>query len=150
MNLKISNSLVLGLACVLLTSCSTTHTTDRLEGVGAEAAFFFPMTELEADKVMADAMSYQFPDGNISRIDLPFKGYTVTRRFMLDSQTFAVRRIPSSGSGLNGELVSGFYFEVIDEGTMPVSGATRASSLFQKVIELSNQISKPIVRRRLQ
>jgi hypothetical protein len=104
----------------------------------------YPMTAEQADKVLIDAMKYQFPDASIVRVELPYKGYFVTQRFLLDSQDFTSRMIPAKGLDQHGKTVDGFYFEVIDAGTMPISGSIRASSLFDKIMEIANSNSRPL------
>ncbi|MCY1303916.1 hypothetical protein D9M70_536450 [compost metagenome] len=77
------------------------------------------------------------------RIDAPQKGYFVNRRFLLDSQDFTATMIPAKGHR-NGGVVEGYSFEVVDEGTMLISGPVRGSSLFNKVREKAGRLASPI------
>ncbi|WMJ09647.1 hypothetical protein [Nitrosomonas sp. sh817] len=130
---------------ISMVGCAASRSTAQHASADVSTQYMYPMTAEQADKVITEAMNYQFPDAPILRVELPYKGYFVTRRFLLDSQDFTARMILAKGIDQNGKTVSGFYFEVLDAGTMPISGSIRASSLFDKIIEIANNISKPIL-----
>lgn len=104
----------------------------------------YPVSAEIADRILIQAMLYQFPGASIVRVELPYKGYFVTRRFALDSHDFTARMLPAKGVDEAGKVVDGYVFEVIDEGTMLISGSVRASSLFSKIIENANAEAKPL------
>ena len=131
--------------CVLLTvGCSTTRSTAHGSDTSIPGQKMYPLSPEKADRVLIQAMTYQFPTSPIVRVELPHKGYFVTSRFALDSHDFTARMISSKGIDEAGKTVDGYYFEVIDSGTMPISGSVRASSLFNKIIETANGEAKPI------
>ncbi|MBS0588545.1 MAG: hypothetical protein JSS37_11480 [Proteobacteria bacterium] len=136
---------ILATTVISTVGCATSRSTAQYASADVSTQYIYPMTEEQADKVLTEAMKYQFPDAPIVRVELPYKGYFVTRRFLLDSQDFTARMIPAKGIDQSGKTVNGFYFEVLDAGTMPISGSVRASSLFDRVIEIANNISKPIL-----
>lgn len=136
---------ILATTVISIVGCATSRSTAQYASADVSTQYIYPMTEEQADKVLTEAMKYQFPDAPIVRVELPYKGYFVTRRFLLDSQDFTARMIPAKGIDQSGKTVNGFYFEVLDAGTMPISGSVRASSLFDRVIEIANNISKPIL-----
>ena len=124
--------------------CATTRSTAHQASADASTHYMYPMTAEQADKVLIEAMKYQFPDAPIVRVELPYRGYFVTQRFLLDSHDFTSRMIPVKGSEQNGKTVDGFYFEVLDAGTMLISGSVRASSLFDKIIAIADNVAKPL------
>lgn len=136
---------ILATTVISTVGCATSRSTAQYASADVSTQYIYPITEEQADKVLTEAMKYQFPDAPIVRVELPYKGYFVTRRFLLDSQDFTARMIPAKGIDQSGKAVNGFYFEVLDAGTMPISGSVRASSLFDRVIEIANNISKPIL-----
>lgn len=136
---------ILATTVISTVGCATSRSTAQYASADVSTQYIYPITEEQADKVLTEAMKYQFPDAPIVRVELPYKGYFVTRRFLLDSQDFTARMIPAKGIDQSGKTVNGFYFEVLDAGTMPISGSVRASSLFDRVIEIANNISKPIL-----
>ncbi|MGZ0018711.1 hypothetical protein [Nitrosomonas sp. wSCUT-2] len=138
-------AIILAATAISTVGCATSRSTAQYASADVSTQYMYPMTAEQADKILTEAMKYQFSDASIVRVELPYKGYFVTRRFLLDSQDFTARMIPAKGIDQNGKTVSGFYFEVLDAGTMPISGSVRASSLFDKIIEIANSISKPIL-----
>lgn len=136
---------ILVIAAVMATAgCATTRSTAQDASSNVSTQYMHQITTEQADEVLIKAMTHQFPEAPIVRVELPYKGYFVTQRFLLDSQDFTARMVPTKGRDKQGKVVDGFYFEVIDAGTMPISGSVRASSLFDKINELANNIAKPL------
>ena len=131
---------------ILITGCTTTHTTlSATEGVEAVAPTeMYPLTAEQADKVLIKSMTDQFGDAALIRVDAPYKGYTIHTYFLLDSHRFTARMIPAKGQGAKGKIVDGYIFDVIDSGTMLISGQIRAKSLLKSVLDNAAEISKPI------
>lgn len=129
---------------IAATGCATTRSTAQDASANVSTQYMYPMTSEQANEVLTKAMNYQFPDAPIVRVELPYKGYFVTQRFLLDSQDFTARMVPTKGNDIKGKTFDGFYFEVIDAGTMPISGSVRASSLLDKINEIASNISKPL------
>ncbi len=137
-------AIALVLFAFVVTGCATSRSTAQGKDASDQTQKMYPVSAEKADNILIQAMTYQFPDAPIVRVDLPYKGYFVTRRFLLDSQDFTARMIPAKGIRKDGEIVDGYVFEVIDAGTMPISGSVRASSLFDKILEHANVEAKPI------
>lgn len=132
------------LCAFLATGCASTRSTAQGGDASSVTQMMYPVSAEIADRILMQAMLYQFPGASIVRVELPYKGYFVTRRFALDSHDFTARMIPAKGIDEAGKLVDGYIFEVIDEGTMLISGSVRASSLFSKIIENANAEAKPL------
>ena len=137
-------AIALTLCALLASGCATTRSTAQGENTSNQTPKMYPMSAENADKILIKAMAYQFPDAPVVRVELPYKGYFVTRRFALDSHDFTARMIPAKGIDETGKTVDGFIFEVIDDGTMLISGQVRASSLFNKIIESADSEAKPL------
>lgn len=132
---------------MLLTGCTTTRTTVNTGDAATAAAGpteMYPITPEQADKVLTKSMMDQFGDAPLIRIDAPYKGYTVHTIFLLDSHRFTARMIPAKGQAGNGKVVDGYIFDVIDSGTMLISGQIRAESLIKHIFNNASQIAKPI------
>jgi uncharacterized protein YceK len=142
--------IIIAVTAMTTAGCSTTRSTSQQASANVSTQFIYPITAEQANNVLIEAMQYQFPDSSIVRVELPYKGYLVTKRFLLDSQDFTSRMIPAKGRDDNGKIFDGFYFEVIDAGTMPISGSVRASSLFDKIIAIANNIARPLPTARLE
>lgn len=127
---------------ISLTGCATSRVSGQDASPDSQTQLMYPVSESDANAILVEAMQYQFPDASIVRVELPYKGYFVTRRFLLDSHDFTARMIPTKGRQSDGTAVDGFRFEVIDHGTMLISGPVRGSSLFNKITELANKKSK--------
>jgi hypothetical protein len=104
----------------------------------------YPINAEEADAVLSQAMVATFPGLPISGVSLPNKGYTATISLLLDSHRITATAIPTFGRGPNGSRVSGHSFEVAHAGTMPVSGSTRAGTLFESINQRAAAIRAPI------
>lgn len=131
----------------LLTACTTTRTTvGASDSVSAAAAptEMYPITAEQADQVIIKSMTEQFGDVPMLRVDAPYKGYTVHTYFLLDSHRFTARMIPAKGQEPNGKVVGGYVFDVIDAGTMLISGQIRAESLITRLYDNAKLITKPI------
>ena len=131
------------LACCLLWSCAGTLST---AGYGSDTPSpqMFPFSPEAADKILATAMAGEFAGNPVSRVEFPNKGYQVTIRFALDSHTIVAYMIPAKGRTDTGEIVPGFAFEVSHSGTMPISGGSRASSLFKRIVYDANLTARPL------
>lgn len=131
----------------LLSACTTTRTTvGASDSVSAAAAptEMYPITAEQADQVIIKSMTEQFGDVPMIRVDAPYKGYAVHTYFLLDSHRFTARMIPAKGQSPNGKVVDGYVFDVIDAGTMLISGQIRAESLITRLYDNAKLITKPI------
>jgi hypothetical protein len=128
---------------LLLTGCASTQSTASGDGNRAAARVFL-MSQEQAEKILATAMTAQFPGAPISRVEFPNKGYQATVRFLLDSHTIVAYMISAKGKATDGTAKDGFAFEVSNAGTMPLSGGTRANELFERLIRDASAISPPV------
>lgn len=117
-----------------------------MAGSGADraSASMFPIEEEEADRVLAVAMAAAFAGDPVSRVEFPNRGYQATMKFLLDSHTIVAYRIPASGLRADGERVSGFYFEVSANGTMPISGGNKANQVYDRIIAEASALADPL------
>jgi hypothetical protein len=105
-------------------------------------------SEQQADQVLATAIAGEFAGSPISRVEFPNKGYQVTIRFALDSHTIVAYMISARGMNSSGETVPGYYFEVSASGTMPVSGGSRARSLYDRLLRDASALAEPLPQTR--
>lgn len=119
----------------LISGCAGT-----LSSASGSTAFFYEMTEEQAEKLVASAMASRFAGNPVSRVEFPNKGYQSTIRFALDSHTIVAYYIPAKGAAKEG-----YVFEVSHSGTMPISGGSRAKKTFNKIIEKAKTYSQPLV-----
>ncbi|MBA4802428.1 MAG: hypothetical protein H2040_11245 [Euryhalocaulis sp.] len=129
-------------SALLLSACSSTQSMANLSETGA--GIMFPVDEQTADQILASAMSRQFSGSPISRVTLPNPGYQTTIRFLLDSHTVVAYMIPVSSLSTEGEMIEGFYFEVSNSGTMPISGGNNADQLYDLIIEYAEREADPL------
>ena len=52
--------------------------------------------------------------------------------------------IPVSSLSTEGEMIEGFYFEVSNSGTMPISGGNNADQLYDLIIEYAEREADPL------
>ena len=127
----------------LLAGCASTQSTVSGDGNKAAARVFLISSE-QAEKILATAITAQFPGAPISRVEFPNKGYQATIRFLLDSHTIVAYMIAAKGRSADGTVKDGFAFEVSNAGTMPLSGGSRAGDLFDRLIRDASAISPPV------
>lgn len=115
-------------------------------GTGGDrsAATMFPLTTEQADRILATAMAREFAGSPVSRVEFPNKGYQATFRFALDSHTIVAYMISAKGKGPNGAMLDGYYFEVSNSGTMPLSGGKRAGKVYESLIRDASMVSQPL------
>ena len=106
-------------------------------------SIIYPFTAEEADYVLSQAMTANFPGSPISPVSLPSKGYTVTVHLLLDSHQITATAIPVSRRDATGKQMSGYTFEVVHAGTMIVSGPPRATALFESINQRAAAIRAP-------
>ena len=124
----------------LVSGCSSTLSTASGDGDKAAPRVFL-ITAEQAERIIATAITAQFSGSPISRVEFPNKGYQATVRFLLDSHTFVAYMIAAKGRSSDGTIQPGFAFEVSNSGTMPLSGGSRASDLFQRLIRDASALS---------
>lgn len=127
---------------VILPGCGSTRSTAQFGP--DKVAKMYPISVEQADKILSTAMMAEFPDGALTRVELPFKGYQATIRFLLDSHTISAIMIPTKSRESSGRILDGFIFEVKDSGTMLISGSSRASSAFKRISSAAKAVSNPV------
>ena len=137
---------VCGLLAAALAGCSSTRTMASAPA-DARPATMFPLSAEQADRLLATAMTSEFPGSAISRVEFPNKGYTTTIRFLLDSHQITASMVAARGLD-GGKPVDGFYFEVNDAGTMPVSGGLRAGKVFDRLVHDASQLAPALPQSR--
>jgi hypothetical protein len=110
-------TIVFAFLALAATGCSTTRSTAQAQDSANPAQVMYPVSAEKADSILIQAMNAQFPNASIVRVELPYKGYFLTQRLLLDSHDFTARMIPAKGIGDAGKVVDGYTFEVIDQGT---------------------------------
>lgn len=128
---------------VLASGCSTSETM-LAQDPGQGSPKMFPISAEDADRILATAMSAEFAGSPISRVEFPNKGYQATIRFALDSHNIVGYMISAVGTNSAGEKVEGFYFEVSSHGTMPISGSSRAQSVYARLLRDAGTIASPL------
>jgi hypothetical protein len=134
---------LLTIISVGLSACSSTQT---MAGRGSDStsAQMFPLTEEQADKLLATVMTSEFAGSPISRVEFPNKGYQTTVQFILDSHTIIAYRVAAKGVTPSGKRVSGYYFTVSSGGTMPISQGSRASRVYQRLKAEASALAPPL------
>jgi len=56
-----------------------------LTGASGQSPEMFPISAEQADRILAIAMAGEFSDAVISRVELPYKGYTTTIRVLVSA-----------------------------------------------------------------
>jgi hypothetical protein len=138
-----SRFLLLATCAGFLASCASTQSTVSGDGNKAAARVFLISSE-QAEKILATAMTAQFPGAPILRVEFPNKGYQATVRFLLDSHTIVAYMVAAKGRASDGSVKDGFAFEVSNAGTMPLSGGARAGDLFERLIRDASAISPAV------
>lgn len=131
-----------GLLVATLSGCSTTQTMAPVAGSEAPAVMY-PISTEQADHLLAAAMVGEFAGVPISRVELPNPGYSATIRFLLDSHQITAVKVAARGLD-NGQPVEGFYFEVNDAGTMPLSGHQRARQVYERLMREAGRLARPL------
>ncbi|WP_312806931.1 hypothetical protein [Comamonas sp.] len=125
-----------------LAGCASTQNM-ALTGASGQSPEMFPISAEQADRVLAVAMAGEFSDAVISRVELPYKGYTTTIRVLFDSHQITALMVPAKGKS-GDQTVDGFYFQVNDAGTLLFSGKARARGVFSRVLHEAQLVTKPL------
>lgn len=122
--------LTVSLLCLflLLTSCTTVRNTPNYAGEYAHKGVYH-LTEEQADQVLKEALQQHFAGDPISKIEAPYKGYSVTMRFFIDSQTLTAMMIGTPGK---------YSFQVQSSGTLLISGNVKAKRLLDTIHTLAS------------
>lgn len=98
----------------------------------------YPITAEQADGIIAQAMVEVFPGSPVSAVSLPYKGYTVTLRILLDTHQITAYAVPA------GVPPEGYSFQVDHAGTIPLTGGRRAADLFAAITRRAATLAAPL------
>lgn len=129
-----------------ISSCSSTHTMIDTASSGG-VPMMFPISAEQADKILAMAMVGEFPGAAISKLEIPNKGYSAVIRFMFDSHQINAWMIPTKGRSSEG-VINGYYFEVNDAGTMPLSGGQKSRKVYERLVRDASIVAMPLPQTR--
>lgn len=137
----IQASLVLGVLAVA--GCASAPA--RIPGTYvSQSAPVFLITEAQADRILLDAMNVEFGNSPIVRVEHPNKGYQATISFLFDSHQIVATMVPSTGRLGDGSVRDGYYFNVTHNGTMPLSGMSRANRLRDRLSQAAGALSPSV------
>ncbi|MFZ4779271.1 MAG: hypothetical protein ACOYM3_28235 [Terrimicrobiaceae bacterium] len=118
---------VLALSFSALAACSSTQSTIANEKTG------YAISRTQAKEIVESSILANFSPDYVNRgpeSSLTSSGYI---RFALDTHTVNATAIPMRGVLPDGKLSEGYGFEVISFGTMPISGGSKAKSVYQLI-----------------
>ena len=110
----------------------------------SQSAPVFLITEAQADRILVDAMNVEFGNSPIVRVEHPNKGYQATISFLFDSHQIVATMVPSTGRLGDGTVRDGYYFNVTHNGTMPLSGMSRANRLRDRLSQAAGALSPSV------
>ncbi len=104
----------------------------------------YPLTQDQADQISAKSLIAQFPEAQIVRVEYPHKGYLATYRLSSYSHDFTIRALPAKGRDKDGNIVSGFVFEIVDNGALLLQATMQRPELMARILEQANVLAKPL------
>ena len=126
----------------LLASCSTTQST--LDATPSREATMFPVTPEQAHTILVTSITRQFPGSAASPVELPYPGYRIHIRFLLDTHDIVAYMVKVKGRDGSGRVVDGYAFEVDASGTMAIQGTIRADELFKGIQQEAAKLARPL------
>lgn len=134
-----------GFAALFLASCVGPLSNSGFEVAEDGAGIVFPMSAVEADRVLATSMIATFPSTPIvAMTPWPNRGYSATITFLTDSHTISSIATPATGIRADGESVEGYTFSVFNNGTIKVFGGDKARQLFAQINTRAAIIGTPV------
>lgn len=130
-------------AALAVSGCSGQLANTTFEN-GIATGLIYPIPQERADKVITAAILEVFPGSQVNQVDFPARGYAVTLRFGLDTHVVSAVAVPQSGTDPSGKRITGYSFRVTHSGTMPLSGATGANSIFDKINSYAASVHAPV------
>lgn len=109
-----------------------------------QTAPVFLITDAQADRILVDAMNVEFGNSPIVRVEHPNKGYQATISFLFDSHQIVATMVPSQGRLADDSVRDGYYFNVTHNGTMPLSGMSRANRLRDRLSQAATALSPSV------
>lgn len=123
-------SLIILVVSFLLTGCTTSTVTS----VSNDGGNVFALPAEVVDRMLMDAMSAEISGGGISRGSTVYPSYIGTVSMgALDTDTITASAKPAKGRRADGEIISGYVFEVQRHGSAPVRGAPAANRIHAKL-----------------
>lgn len=137
--------LVGGFTALFLASCVGPLSNSGFDVADDGNGIVFPLSAVEADRVLATSMIATFPSTPIvAMTPWPNRGYTATITFLTDSHTITGIATPATGIRADGEVVEGYTFSVFNSGTIKVFGGDKARQLFAQINTRAAIIGTPI------
>lgn len=123
-------SLLILAVSFLLTGCTTSTVTS----VSKDGGNVFALSTEVVDRMLMGAMSSEISRGGISRGSTVYPSYVGTVSMgALDTDTITASARPAKGRRVDGEIISGYVFEVQRHGSAPVRGAPTANRIHAKL-----------------
>lgn len=140
---KTIRAALIALAATAL-GCTTTATNPISVDSKTSISQMYPITQEQADKILAQSLAEEFPKSSIVRVELPYKGYQATWRIGFTSHDFTLRMLPAKGTTSDGKMVEGYTFEVLDYGSLMFEVAVIRPGLIARVREKLNAAARPL------
>lgn len=132
-----------GIMLFILAGCSGTYSS-RDDNGGHGGSEVYPISMDDALLVMQTAMEKEFPADHIADILTPHSGYKAKLRFLADIDVISVYVLEGQGSGPDGKIINGFYFEVHRSGTYPLGGIPKSKAILKHVIEGASRLAEAL------
>jgi len=117
-----------------LTGCSSTQSTIANEKTG------YAISRKQAKEIVESSILANFSPDYVNRgpeSSLTSSGYI---RFALDTHTVNATAIPMRGVRADGQALEGYGFEVVSFGTMPISGGSKATSVYRLIKQQAQMV----------
>jgi len=114
----------------LLTGCTTSTVTS----VSKDGGNVYALPTEVVDHMLMDAMSAEIPKGEISRGSASYPSYVGKVKWgAVDSDIITASAKPAKGRRVDGEIISGYVFEVQRHGSAPATGSPTAKRIHAKL-----------------
>ena len=124
------NALLILAVFFLMTGC----TTSTITSVSKDGGNVYALPTEVVDRMLMDAMSAEISKGEISRGSASYPSYFGTVKWgAVDSDTITASAKPAKGRRVDGEIISGYVFEVQRHGSAPATGSPTAKRIHAKL-----------------
>ena len=124
------NALLILAVFFLMTGC----TTSTITSVSKDGGNVYALPTEVVDRMLMDAMSAEISKGGISRGSASYPSYFGTVKWgAVDSDTITASAKPATGRRVDGEIISGYVFEVQRHGSAPATGSPTAKRIHAKL-----------------
>ncbi|MFK7941576.1 MAG: hypothetical protein AB8B85_01480 [Paracoccaceae bacterium] len=133
---------VVGLLAALSVLIACSGRQSSLGTAGHE--LMYPISQMEADRIVNIAMRKQFPGRDVFELEPPAFGYSTWLRFVSDRHDISLTAFPVRGRDNEKSIVDGYSFDVSHNGTMIILGPQAAEELFNRVQDMAKLKAKPL------